>query len=281
MLGGDTSFVKEFEKEMLNVDSTHLPKGLVEVNNIEWDALIDAQNMQGQGSNAWTISGKYTQNQKPLLASDPHLAVGLPCVWMMSHLRCTNSDFNITGVSLVATAFISVGFNPNLAFGVTLSYCDVADVFLEKMHPQDELKYEFCGEWKDIKVTEELINVKGHDQPKVIRVKETHHGPIIDIIKKDLLSHVQGHENYSFALQASFFMESDKNQFILQPFFDINKAKNWAEFSEACSKIQPLSLNINYADKKGNIGYVMTGEPSFRCFAFSSLFHNKYFFFSE
>ena len=54
---------------------------------------------------------------------------------------------------------------------------DVEDLFVERI--EDE-SYEFEGERRPLEIIEELIAVRGQDQPERHEVRLTHHGPIVN-----------------------------------------------------------------------------------------------------
>ena len=46
--------------------------------------------------------------------------------------------------------------------------------------PENPNQYEFRGEWLDMEIIREEIVVDGQDEPVIIEVRKTHHGPIIN-----------------------------------------------------------------------------------------------------
>lgn len=68
---------KELERIYPECIPTTLPKGIIEDNKINWEELEKHKNnpflKTNLGSNAWALSGKYTESGKPILCSDPHL----------------------------------------------------------------------------------------------------------------------------------------------------------------------------------------------------------------
>lgn len=68
-------------------------------------ALSQAGLPQFEGSNAWAVSGRRTQNGKPLLAGDPHIRFSVPSVWYEAQLSAP--DFELYGYhqALVPFAF--------------------------------------------------------------------------------------------------------------------------------------------------------------------------------
>ncbi len=85
------------------------------------------------GSNQWAISGRFTDTGAPLLASDPHLALGAPSVFYPVHLRA--GDFDAIGNSFPGAPLVIVGHNRHVAWGATVDPLDVTDVFQETIVP--------------------------------------------------------------------------------------------------------------------------------------------------
>jgi penicillin amidase len=85
------------------------------------------------GSNQWAISGKHTATGHPLLASDPHLALGAPSTFYPIHLQSPGLD--AIGNSFAGAPFVIVGHNQFVAWGATVDPLDVTDVFQEQIVP--------------------------------------------------------------------------------------------------------------------------------------------------
>lgn len=68
---------KELERIYPESIPSTLPTGVIEENSVNWEKLEKQKNDKflktNLGSNAWAISGKYTESGKPILAADPHL----------------------------------------------------------------------------------------------------------------------------------------------------------------------------------------------------------------
>ncbi|MCP2606257.1 penicillin acylase family protein, partial [Candidatus Aminicenantes bacterium AC-708-I09] len=201
------------------------------------------------GSNNWVVSGELTKTGKPLLANDPHLAITIPSIWYQIHLN--SPEMNVIGVSIPGTPMVVIGHNENIAWGVTYSYVDVQDLYLEKLDKKQR-KYFFNGKWRNLEIHREEIKIKGEKKPKIIEVKWTHRGPII----------------------SPWILKSDKPVSLRWTIYDggrtpraiylINKARNWKEFLKAVSLFDSPSLNFVYADRDGNIGYYLSGKIPIR-----------------
>ncbi|MEI9809163.1 MAG: penicillin acylase family protein [Bacteroidota bacterium] len=82
---------------------------------------------KNNGSNNWVVAGSKTQSGAPILCNDPHLELSLPSIWFEMQLSTPTS--NAYGVSLPGSPFIIIGFNDNIAWGVTNAQRDVKDYF--------------------------------------------------------------------------------------------------------------------------------------------------------
>eukprot|EP01080_Neovahlkampfia_damariscottae_P001016 gene1016-9921_t len=217
----------------------------ISINILNVEEIVKTSN-QEQGSNSWAISPELTKG-KPILASDPHLAVSNPSIWFENHLE--TSDLKSFGVSIPGTPYVIIGHNSSFAWGVTLTYGDVSDIFIEKTK---ENKYEFKNEWKDLKIIKEIIKVKG--QSDIIEnVRITHHGPIISGI-----TNFTKDNQMEFSLSAPYLQSRDTDYF--EYIRQLSFGKNWDDFVTICTGLDLYTLNVTYSDIHGNIGYYMTGK---------------------
>ncbi|MBU0512938.1 MAG: penicillin acylase family protein [Chloroflexi bacterium] len=218
---------------------------------------------EGIGSNSWAISGDLTDTGMPLLANDMHLGAQLPSIWYEIGLHCLGCGIDVTGVSFAGSPGVVVGHNERIAWGFTNVGPDVQDLYIEKINPDNPNQYEFQGEWVDMEIVVEQINVAGGD-PVEQTVRVTRHGPII--------TEVYGLEEFSdeagidlpehFAISLRWTALEPTCTFCA--IFDFNTAQNWDEFRSAAAKFEVPAQNLVYADVDGNIGYQMPGAIPIR-----------------
>jgi len=197
------------------------------------------------GSNNWVVDGEKTVTGRPLLANDPHLSVMMPSIWYETGLH--GAGFDVAGVSIPGCPLINIGRNRDISWGITNLPADTQDFFIEKLNPADPLQYQYKGEWKPLQVQEELIKVRGREEPEKLQVRTSLHGPIMD-------GAINGLEQ-PLALQ---WYGSDTSR-LIQSVYMLDKAADWEEFHEALRLWDTPSQNIVYADRGGNIGYQSTG----------------------
>lgn len=193
------------------------------------------------GSNNWVVSGAHTQSGLPLLANDPHLGHSVPSVWYMIHLKAPG--LNATGVSLPGLPAVIIGHNERIAWGMTNTGPDVQDLYAESFNFREPDRYLHGNEWVKAEVREEVIKVREARDHK-FTVKATRHGPVIS---------QDGNRDLALRWTA---LEPGALQF---PFFGINQAQNWDEFTSALRHFSGPMQNIVYADVDGNIGYYAAG----------------------
>ncbi|UCH51828.1 MAG: penicillin acylase family protein [Chloroflexota bacterium] len=221
---------------------------------------------RGIGSNNWVVSGNMTKSGMPLLANDPHLGIQMPSIWyeIGLHYRPTSgeSPSDIVGYTFAVTPGIIIGHNNFIAWGVTNVNPDVFDLYYIRVNPNNQLQYEWNGEWRDMTVHKETINFGDGADPITIQVRETHLGPIINDTKIDKeTGEVSGFNNESpLALRWTALDPSTLIQSVTQ----LNNATNWTEFRNALSHWDVPSQNFVYADIEGNIGYQTPGHIPIR-----------------
>lgn len=225
-------------------EGVKIPSELKDASFSDW---ISTSNFQA--SNNWVLAGRRTQSGKPFLANDPHLEITLPPIWYEIHLKCPTID--VIGVSLPGVPSVIIGHNQSIAWGVTNSTADVQDLYIEKLNSSQD-KYLDKDGWKPLKKKEEIIRIKGEKKPERMEIPWTCRGPIISplIIKSQ----------QPLSLRWTIY-EGGKT---LEAFYLLNKAQNWDQFVEALQLLDAPSQNFVYADRKGNIGYYLSGKIPLR-----------------
>jgi penicillin amidase len=136
------------------------------------------------GSNNWVIAGSRTETGRPRLADDPHLGIQMPSIWYEIGLYCEplgpDCPYNVVGASFASAPGVIIGHNDRIAWGVTNLGPDVQDLFIERVKPENPNQYEFQGEWRNMEIIREEIQVTGQEEPVVMEVRTTHHGPILN-----------------------------------------------------------------------------------------------------
>jgi len=207
----------------------------------------------GGASNNWAVHGSRTETGSPLLANDMHLPLRIPCLLYEMHLVA--GDYDVMGLSLAGVPCIIAGHNRDLAWGITFAYTDAQDIFLERMHPDKPGQYLHKDQWLQAERIKEEIHVRGEENPVIHEVWQTRHGPIIS----PQVPATQGLE-HALALKWSAHDPGDMVPTIRR----IGLARNWEEFKSAAQNWSEPAMNLVYADRTGNIGYVLASRVPIR-----------------
>ena len=196
----------------------------------------------GYGSNAWVVSGTKTDSELPLLANDPHLSYGQPPWWY--EIRLKSDNYNFGGYGLYGFPLPVIGHNDHIGWGFTNVMTDDMDFYIETLN-EDKTQYMLDGAWKDLKIEQEVINLKSGDK-RTITIRSTHRGPIVSDIHPDAKG-----QSKAISFKWTEFDAFDETTAL----FMLAKATNWDEFSEASKLFGAPGQNWTYADKNGNIGW--------------------------
>jgi penicillin amidase len=209
---------------------------------------------KGQGSNNWVVAGSRTASGRPLLANDPHLRAMLPSIWFECHLVAPGLD--VRGVTIPCAPGVIIGHTPHHAWGETNVGGDTQDLYLERLS-DDGTAARHEDAWELLTVHREEISVRGRDEPEVLEVRESRHGPILDSYMVGIgTPHVvEGGIRETYALR---WVGADHG---VQPsvLLDLAQATDFASFRSALRGWESPGQNFVYADVDGNIGYQCTG----------------------
>lgn len=210
------------------------------------------------GSNAWVVAGRLTADGAALLANDPHLGLQIPSLWYPLSIQAPG--LKTSGMSLVGLPVVVFGRNERLAWGGTNMMADTQDLFFERVDRGSE-HYETGAGWQAFAVREERIEVRAdfprqlREQyaPVALKVRSTRHGPII--------SDRYGVFDQPVALRWTGLDPGDTSY---EAFFRLGYAKDWDGFRQALAFHVAPAMNMVYADREGNIGYLGAGRLPLR-----------------
>lgn len=196
------------------------------------------------GSNNWAVSGKRTESGNAILCNDPHLALSLPSIWYEIQLNAPG--INCYGVSLPGSPGITIGFNDSIAWGVTNAGRDVKDYYAIEMIDQKKGIYKLGDKELQADIRVEEIKVRGK-KSVMDTVFYTVFGPI-----------VSKNEATNEYLALRWLAHDPSNE--LLTFHKLNRAKNFADYSDALSTYQCPGQNFAYADCGNNIAIWQQGK---------------------
>ena len=196
------------------------------------------------GSNNWVVGPSRTKNGTALLANDPHLQLTNPPVFYLAHLDAKSEGrgtLHVAGATFPGIPAVVIGRNERVAWGATVAYYDVTDVYVEELS-EDGRAVIFEGEEVPL-VRRELGFRQGTGEPQ-LQVLEwvPHHGPII---QKD--------EANRTAISVRWTGQEPTNE--LRAFLGLHRAGSVEEAREALRSFEVGAQNWVLADADGSIGW--------------------------
>jgi penicillin G amidase len=199
---------------------------------------------EASGSNNWAVSGERSATGSPLIAGDPHLPPSMPGIWYEVSLR--QGDRFVRGASMPGMPGVYMGQNNDVCWTFTNVMADVQDLFIERIEGD---RYLFRGEWLPLETAREEIAVKGRDEPVVLMVRLTHHGPIVN-------EALGADEDEPLALAWQTLSEATAFAGMFE-LLDIVSGPDLVAKLEGHTS--PAS-NLIWADRHGSIGYKLIGR---------------------
>ena len=224
--------------------------------------LGTADGAGGIGSNSFVVAGSRTASGRALLANDPHLATSIPSTFAQVGLHCRTVSracpFDVSGFSLAAVPGVVIGHNRAIAWGMTTSYADVQDLYLEQV--QGDTVRRGDG-YEPLEQRTEEIRVRGEDQPRALRIRSSRHGPLLSDVSAELqrMGAQRGQPGGSGYAVAVGWVGSTPGR-TMDALLRLNRAQDFAQFRSALSVLSAPSQNVVYADTAGNIGYQLSGD---------------------
>lgn len=202
-------------------------------------------------SNVWVVAPQHTSTGAPILANDPHLGFNAPILWYLARIEAP--DLHVTGATVPGVPFTILGHNRRIAWGVTATQSDNADLFVERLDSSDYERYLSAGDSRPFYRRREVIKVKNAADVE-LNLRLSGHGPIISDLRRDV-SAVMG-PGHAISLAATYLEPKDTTA---EAFYHVNRAGSWQTFTEALRHVRAPQLNFAYADRAGNIGFIAPG----------------------
>ena len=208
--------------------------------NVLWNTAVPRM----MASNNWVISGQKTASGKPIVANDPHLEVNrLPNVWSEIVLTCNGRYF--MGGAMPGFPGILTGRTPDMAWGVTYSFIDAVDSWIERCENGRYFREE--GEqWQPFHARQETIKRKKKEAIEVT-FYENEHG-VLD-----------GDPNENGYYLATRWAAAESGHATLAAIFDMWDLKTAVDGMDNIGKVE-TGWDFVLADMEGNIGFQMSGH---------------------
>ncbi|MBA4394029.1 MAG: penicillin acylase family protein [Desulfobacca sp.] len=210
------------------------------------------------GSNNWVMGSRSSAGGKPILANDPHLdARILPGPWYPCGL--ITPEMRFVGVGIPGTPGLIVGRSEHLAVGITNSYGDTQDLYIETIDPKDPDRYLEGEQSVPFQIIEETLKIKDKQAPEgfrreKVRIRLTRRGPLVSGVLPGLRT------DKVMTLRWAPFET-------MGPSLGLDKvqtARSVEEVRAALKEVNWISLNFVFADTRGDLGWQVSGKLPIR-----------------
>ncbi len=134
-------------------------------------------------SNAWAAGVPRSATGSTLLANDPHLRLTAPSIWYLTRLELSSGG--VIGGTIPGVPVVMLGRSSDLGWGITSSYLDDQDVYIEEVNPSDASQYRVPNGWANFETRDSIIRIK--DAPSVtVQLQWTVNGPVLPPDQYDL-----------------------------------------------------------------------------------------------
>lgn len=127
-------------------------------------------------SNAFAAAPDRSAAGAPLLATDPHLKLTAPSPFYLARLELESGG--VIGATVPGIPAVLLGRNEGLAWGLTSSYLDDQDIYIEKLAEDDPDAYVTPEGPKPFRQRDTVVRVAGAE-PRTFTLRWTRHGPVI------------------------------------------------------------------------------------------------------
>lgn len=130
----------------------------------------------GGASNAWAAAASRSASGGTLLANDPHLGFTAPAIWYLARLELSTGG--VIGATVPGVPVVMAGKSPHLGWGVTSSYLDDQDLYIEQLNPDNPQQYRTPGGFKDFETRRSIVRIKD-EAPVTVTLRWTDNGPVL------------------------------------------------------------------------------------------------------
>ncbi len=204
-------------------------------------------------SNAWAAAPNRAAAQGTLLANDPHLGFTAPTIWYLARLDLQSGG--VIGATIPGVPAVLIGRSEALGWGLTSSYLDDQDVFIEQLNPDNPEEYQTPTGWKAFETRRSIITVLDAE-PVTVTLRWSDNGPILPGSHYDLGSITP--EGDVAALSWTALSPADTS---MTSALQLMQAKSIPQALEAASLFIAPSQNLMLADKDGIAMQIIGSMP--------------------
>lgn len=203
-----------------------------------------------RASNAWAVAPKRSASGRTLLLQNPHLPWGDLFTWMEAHYVMPGID--VSGAALVFSPVLQIAFNDHLGWTHTVNTQDGMDLYELTLSGDG---YLLDGAERPFERRAHVLRVRQQDgslRSDTVVYRASVHGPV-----------VAGKPGKAIA-SAMVGLHGPDLPLAITQWWNMGRARNLAEFTEAVRPNQISGQNITYGDRDGHIMVFYGGNTPVR-----------------
>lgn len=210
------------------------------------------------GSNNWTVHPQLSESGRAIVANDPHLdARILPGPWYP--MGIITPAFRAVNVYIPGSPGSVIGRTEHIAIGVTNSYTDSQDLYVETVDPENPDNYLEGKKSIPFRMIREVLRIRDKKAPGGFREEEiairlTGRGPVVSDVLKGMKT------ERVITMRWSPFETMGPSLGLV----DLMRAKTVHDIRKSLSQLTVIMLNFVFADEQGNIGWQTSGKIPIR-----------------
>ena len=216
----------------------------------------------GGASNVWAANPDRSAAGGALLANDPHLGLSAPTIWYLARLELSTGG--VIGATIPGMPAVVLGRSEQLGWGMTASYLDDMDFFVEQINPDNPEQYRTPTGFAPFETRREIIQVADGD-PVTITLRWTENGPVIPGTHWNLGTITP--ENHVMALSWTALTDTNTS---IQAAMGLMQSKTVGEALREVRDMVAPSQNLTLADTQGSIALQTIGHMPRRMAAHQS-----------
>ncbi len=197
--------------------------------------LIPPIGLKG-ASNAYAASPNRASAGSSLMANDTHVVLSAPSLWYLARLEFVSGG--VIGGTIPGLPLILSGRSARLAWGITSSYVDDQDLYVEELHPTKPEFFRSKNGFKKFKKRETIVHIK-NSSPITLTLRWSENGPVLSSSQFNLGKVTP--KNHVIALASTALNDYDKS---FTSVLDLMRSGSVFQGINALRYFEAPSLNI-------------------------------------
>ncbi len=202
-------------------------------------------------SNGWAAAMTRSASGGALLANDPHLGLTAPTIWYLARLELETGG--VIGGTIPGMPLVLAGRSRALGWGITSSYLDDQDLFIERLNPDNPEEVAVPGGFEPFRTRKSIVQIKD-EEPVTLTLRWTGNGPVLpgSVYDIDTIT-PPGH------VAALSWTALSPRDTTMSAGLAMMRAQDVTEGMAAGELFVAPSQNLTLADSQGNVAMQMVG----------------------